>query len=62
MKKIVFLFGHNKYEMEFGNNKSIINIIKMYSLIIQKEINELIFLYKGKNLMNLDEKKNNKII
>ena len=48
--------------MEFGNNKSIINIIKMYSLIIQKEINELIFLYKGKNLMNLDEKKNNKII
>ena len=51
MSKIKFIYMKNIYEMKYNNNDlSINNLLSKYSLIININIDQLYFLYKGKNL------------
>ena len=46
MKTIVFIYGHNHYEIEdYDNNLE--SVLKKYSLILKKDIKDLVFLNKG---------------
>ena len=53
MAKIIFIYGQNNYEMKFNNknNISINSILYEYVRVLSENINELLFLYKGKNLV-----------
>jgi len=51
MSKIIFIvYRENKYEIMLKDNKLDINIFDEYSKKINRKINELLFLYQGKNL------------
>ena len=51
MIKVKFIYGNNKFEKIYnGKNELIINILLNYSSMINKNINELYFIYKGKKL------------
>ena len=48
MSKIIFIYRENKYEMVLEDRK--LNIFYEYSKKIDSNINDLLFLYKGKNI------------
>ena len=51
MSKIEFIYMQNHYYMEYPQKKdSFLNLLNKYSSLINKNINELGFLYKGKYL------------
>jgi len=50
MPKITFIYGQNNYGMNIKNNNSINFILYEYAKILGENINNLLFLYKGKNL------------
>jgi len=50
MPKINFIYGQNNYGMNIKNNNSINFILYEYAKILGENINNLLFLYKGKNL------------
>ena len=67
MPKIIFLYEHNKYEMITKGNNSINNILNEYVAILDGNIDDFLFLYKGKNMILFGENlikisKNKKII
>ena len=52
MKTIVFIYGHNHYEIEdYDNNLE--SVLKKYSLILRKDIKDLVFLNKG-SILNIN--------
>ena len=52
MKTIVFIYGYNHYEIEdYENNLK--SVLKKYSLILKKDIKDLVFLNKG-SILNID--------
>ena len=53
MVKIEFIYMKNKFIIENKDNYSI--IFQKYSSLINKDLNQLLFLYKGKNL-NIESK------
>jgi len=58
MSKILFIYRENKYEMILKDNN--FNIFYEYSKSIDANINDLLFLYKGKNItLNNSQKKLN---
>jgi hypothetical protein len=48
MPKIIFIYRENKYEMVIEDRN--LNIFYEYSKILNVKINDLLFLYKGKNI------------
>ena len=50
MSKIIFIYRENKYEIILKDNILDINIFEEYSKKIDGKINDLLFLYKGKNI------------
>ena len=66
MKTIVFVYGHNHYEIEdYENNLE--SALKKYSLILKKDIKDLVFLNKGsilnlETIKELNQSKSKKII
>ena len=52
MSKIKFIYMKNIYEMKYiEKDLSILNLLSKYYSIININFNELLFLYKGKNLI-----------
>ena len=49
MTKIIFIYNKNRYEMSLENNN--ISIFHEYSKNINGNINNLLFLYEGKNII-----------
>ena len=66
MPKIIFIYRENKYEMVIEDRN--LNIFYEYSKILNVKINDLLFLYKGKNISLFNSQiiisilKNNKTI
>ena len=66
MPKIIFIYRENKYEMVIEDRN--LNIFYEYSKIVNVKINDLLFLYKGKNISLFNSQiiisilKNNKTI
>ena len=50
MSKITFIFKENKYNMILENKNLANNIFNEYSKKIDVKIDDLLFLYKGKNI------------
>ena len=48
MPKIIFIYRENKYEMVIEDRN--LNIFYEYWKILNVKINDLLFLYKGKNI------------
>ena len=62
MSKITFIYIKNKYEMKLDKeNLSMKNVLIKYSSIINIDLNDLLFIYNGKNLSNYYNKKINEI-
>ena len=58
MSKIKFIYMKNIYEMKYNNNDlSINNLLSKYSLIININIDQLYFLYKGKKINTIKNTK-----
>ena len=68
MSEIKFIYMKNIYEIKNNKNDiSILDLLSQYSSIININLNELLFLYKGKNLIlnkikKVNELKDNNII
>ena len=62
MSKIRFVFERSKFEMILEGNDTIEVVLKKYAKLLSKNINDLIFLYKGKNILLYDNIKNRKKI
>ena len=60
VNKIKFIYYNNIYEIP-NKNRSIIESILHFSSILKEELDELRFIYKGKNLLKCVEVLNNKI-
>ena len=51
MNSITFIYGRNLFKKNFiDKNESIINILFEYSIIVNKDLKDLYFIYNGKNL------------
>ena len=50
MPKVMFIYKENKYNMILKDKISEINIFNEYSQSIDVKLNDLLFLYKGKNI------------
>ena len=51
MSVIKFIYGNNRFIKSYKDcNELVINILLQYSSIINKNINELYFIYNGKKL------------
>jgi len=50
MPKIMFIYKENKYNMILKDKNSEINIFNEYSQSIDVKLDDLLFLYKGKNI------------
>ena len=50
MSKIIFIYRENKYEILLEDRNISIDILYKYSKNINASMNELLFLYKGKNI------------
>ena len=57
MSKIIFIYRENKYEIILKDNILDINIFEEYSKKINGKINDLLFLYKGKNISLINSQK-----
>jgi len=55
MSKITFTYHHNSYEMIIKEKNSIKKILNKYITNLKENIDDFLFLYKGKNLNNLTE-------
>ena len=54
MSKIKFIYMKNIYEIKYNKNElSINNMLFKYSSIININIDQFYFLYKGKNIKNI---------
>ena len=62
MSKISFVFERSKFEMILEGNDTIEVVLKKYAKLLSKNINDLIFLYKGKNILLYENIKNRKKI
>ena len=56
MPKIKFIYMKNIYEIKYNKNESSINnLLYKYSSIINIDIKQLYFFYKGKNINNIEK-------
>ena len=64
--KIKFRYGYNEYIISFEQKDILKNVLNKYTSILDEDINNLIFIYKGKILSANNQcklnKLNNKII
>lgn len=51
MSRITFIYHHNSYKMIIKENNSINHILNEYASLLNENINDFLFLYKGKNLI-----------
>ena len=55
MPKINFIYEHNNYEIEAKENKTINYILNEYVTILNENLDDFLFLYKGKNIILFGE-------
>ena len=59
--KIKFRYGYNEYIISFEQKDILKNVLNKYSLILDEDINNLIFIFKGKILSTNNQCKLNKL-
>ena len=56
MVQVLFIYMNNKYNVIYKNNEPFNNLLINYSLLINKKVKDLIFVYNGKILSLYDNK------
>ena len=56
MPKKKFIYEKNKFEMILEGKDLIINLLEKYANLLSIKINDLLFLYKGKNILLVENK------
>ena len=59
--KIKFRYGYNEYIIKFEQKDLLKNVLNKYSAILDEDINNLIFIFKGKILSTNNQCKLNKL-
>ena len=59
MSKIKFIYEKNIIEMILEDKNSITNLLEKYAKLLSIKIKNLLFLYKGKNILLIEKKYKN---